>query len=256
MTTLLGVEGISKRFGGLQAVDSTSFTVEPNTITSLIGPNGAGKTTVFNIISGFLKPDSGTIMFRGQPVAGLEPYEISQRGMARTFQDPRVFAQMSVLENVLVGLRQKGESPLWALLGGKEVDTQVKLARERAEHILATTGLIGRARERASALSFGEQRFLSIARTLISEPDIILLDEPTVGLDRASFGKLIELMMRLVSDVKKTILLIEHNMSVVMSISAKVILMVQGTVVASGSPQEIRSHRSMVEAYLGKGHVA
>ncbi len=256
MTILLDVERISKRFGGLQAVDEASFTVEANTITSLIGPNGAGKTTAFNIVSGFLKADSGRIAFRGREIAGLEPHEIAAMGMARTFQDPRVFPDMTVMENVLVGVRQKGEHPLWALLRGAEVNAQEMRIREKAQQILETTGLIDRAGERAASLSFGEQRFLSIARTLIRDPDIILLDEPTVGLDKATFGSLIDLMARLVKTDGKTILLIEHNMDVVMSISAKVVLMVQGAVVASGSPEEIRSHRSMVEAYLGKRHVA
>jgi branched-chain amino acid transport system ATP-binding protein len=256
MTIVLDVEAISKRFGGLQAVDVASFTVASNSITSLIGPNGAGKTTAFNMVSGFLKPDSGRVRFRGREIAGFEPHVIASLGMARTFQDPRVFPEMTVLENVLVGVRQKGESPIWAFLRGIEVDAQASRAREKAEQILKMIGLIDRAKERAASLSFGEQRFLSIARTLIRDPDIILLDEPTVGLDKATFGSLIALMTRLVEEDGKTILLIEHNMDVVMSISAKVILMVQGTVVASGSPEEIRGHRSMVEAYLGKRHVA
>ena len=256
MTVVLDVERISKRLGGLQAVDAASFTVESNTITSLIGPNGAGKTTAFNMVCGFLKPDEGRIAFRGQEIAGREPHAIAEMGMARTFQDPRVFPDMTVLENILVGVRQKGEHPLWALLRGAEVDAQEKKILEKSKHILETTGLADRARDRASSLSFGEQRFLSIARALIREPDIILLDEPTVGLDKATFGSLIDLMTHLIKTEGKTILLIEHNMDVVMSISAKVVLMVQGAVVASGSPEEIRSHRSMVEAYLGKRHVA
>ena len=176
--------------------------------------------------------------------------------MARTFQDPRVFPEMSVLDNVVVGVRQKGERPLWALLRGSEVNAQWKAARARAQRILADVGLIDRVNDAARSLSFGEQRFLSIARALVAEPDIVLLDEPTVGLDRGSFGKLVALMTKLVSEDKKTILLIEHNMDVVMSISSKVVLMVQGAVVASGPPEAVRKHRSMVEAYLGKRHVA
>ena len=256
MSALLDVAGISKRFGGLLAVDAARFTVEARTITSLIGPNGAGKTTAFNIVSGFLKPDGGTIKFRGEAIEALEPFEIARRGMARTFQDPRVFADMSVLDNVVVGLRQIGESPLRALLGGVAVAADRKRALEKAERILEGVGLIDRRGERASALSFGEQRFLSIARALVGDPEIVLLDEPTVGLDRGSFGKLLELMQRLVAEEQKTILLIEHNMDIVMSISAKVVLMVQGAVVASDTPGEIREHRGMREAYLGKRHVA
>ena len=256
MSVILDVASVSKRFGGLVAVDNATFTVDEHSITSLIGPNGAGKTTAFNIISGFLKPDGGKISFRGRSIEGRQPHEIARLGMARTFQDPRVFPEMSVLDNVIVGVRQKGEQPLWALLGGREVDAQRRAARERAERILASVGLGDRAGERASGLSFGEQRFLSIARALVGDPDIILLDEPTVGLDRTSFRKLVDLMTRLVTEENKTVLLIEHNMDVVMSISAKVVLMVQGGVVACGTSQEIRGHRSMVEAYLGKRHVA
>ena len=256
MSALLDVAGISKRFGGLQAVDAASFTVEANSLTSLIGPNGAGKTTAFNMVSGFLTPDTGHITFRGQRIEGLQPHQISRLGMARTFQDPRVFAEMSVLDNVLVGMRQKGEHPWWAFAGGAEVKRQAKETLERAEAVLVNVGLIDRAREQASELSFGEQRFLSIARTLIGNPDIVLLDEPTVGLDRSTFGKLVELMTRLVDGEKKTVLLIEHNMDVVMSISHKVVLMVQGAVVASGAPQEVRKDSRMIEAYLGKRHAA
>ena len=256
MSVLLDVAGISKRFGGLLAVDSAAFTVEAGAITSLIGPNGAGKTTAFNIVSGFLTPDGGKITLRGEPIEGLQPHQIALRGMARTFQDPRVFPEMTVLDNVIVGVRQKGERPLWALLRGAEVDAQWRRAREKAEAILASVNLFERRHEQASALSFGEQRFLSIARALVSEPDIVLLDEPTVGLDRGSFGKLVDLMQHLVAQERKTILLIEHNMDVVMSISAKVVLMVQGAVVASGAPSQVRAHRSMVEAYLGKRHAA
>jgi branched-chain amino acid transport system ATP-binding protein len=256
MSALLDVNAISKRFGGLLAVDNASFTVDARTITSLIGPNGAGKTTAFNIVSGYLPTDSGAITLRGERIERLQPHAIARRGMARTFQDPRVFAEMSVLENVVVGMRQKGDAPLWALLRGAEVDRQWKDARDRAERILKNVGLADRARERASALSFGEQRFLSIARALVGDPDIVLLDEPTVGLDRGSYGKLVDLMQKLVADEGKTVLLIEHHMDVVMSISNKVVLMVQGAVVASGAPAEVRGHRSMVEAYLGKRHVA
>ena len=256
MTAVLDVKGISKRFGGLAAVDNASFTVEEHTITSLIGPNGAGKTTAFNIVSGFLKPDFGKVTFAGQSIEHLEPHDIYRLGMARTFQDPRVFQEMSVLDNVMVGVRQKGETPFWAIVRGAEVNSQWKAARERAEKILESVGLLARANEAASALSFGEQRFLSIARALVGEPRIVLLDEPTVGLDRGTFGQLVELMKNLVSKERKTILMIEHNMDVVISISDKVVLMMQGTTVASGTPAEVRSHRSMVEAYLGKRHVA
>ena len=256
MEAILQVEEISQSFGGLRAVDNASFTANNTEITSLIGPNGAGKTTIFNIISGFLPCESGTITFRGQPIRELKPFEIARRGIARTFQDPRVFPDMSVLENVMVGIRQKGERPLWALVRGGRVNAEWRRARERSEAILATVGLIDRAQDLARDLSFGEQRFLSIARSLVGDPAIIMMDEPTVGLDRGTFAKLLELMTRLVEVERKAFLVIEHNMDAVMSVSAKVVLLVQGAVVASGTPGEIQRNRSMVDAYLGRRHAA
>jgi branched-chain amino acid transport system ATP-binding protein len=256
METLLKVEGIAKSFGGLRAVNDVSFAVEDQGITSLIGPNGAGKTTVFNIISGFLPTDSGRIEFRGRAIHALKPFGIARRGIGRTFQDPRVFPEMSVLNNVVVGLRQRGDHPPWALLDGGRMVAERKRALERAEKMLETVGLLGRARDEARDLSFGEQRFLSIARTLVSDPHLILMDEPTVGLDKGSLERLLALMQRLCRAPSRAILVIEHNMDVVMTVSKKVALLVQGSVVASGSPDEIKKNRSMNEAYLGRPHVA
>jgi len=256
MQTLLKVDGISKSFGGLRAVNDVSFEVEEHRITSLIGPNGAGKTTVFNMISAFLPADAGAIVFQGEPIHALKPFEIARRGIGRTFQDPRVYPEMTVLENVMVGVRQRGGDPLWALLRGKRVNAEWRAARTRAEQMLASVGLAERAADYAQDLSFGEQRFLSLARTLVGGPRIVLMDEPTVGLDKAALGKLMELMTRTVSERRTTILLIEHNMSVVMSVSDKIFILVQGEVVAAGAPQEIRQHPSMVEAYLGQSHAA
>ncbi len=256
MEAILQVEDISQSFGGLRAVDKASFSANDTEITSLIGPNGAGKTTIFNIITGFLPCESGKIVFRGQSVRELKPFEIARRGIARTFQDPRVFPEMTVLENVIVGIRQRGERPLWALLRGGRVDAEWRRARARSEAILSTVGLIDRANDLARDLSFGEQRFLSIARSLVGDPAIIMMDEPTVGLDRGTSAKLLELMTRLVEVERKALLVIEHNMDVVMSVSAKVVLLVQGAVVASGTPAEIRRNRSMVDAYLGRRHAA
>jgi len=256
METLLSVDGISKSFGGLRAVNGVSFTVEEQAITSLIGPNGAGKTTVFNVISGFLPTDSGRIDFRGRAIHALKPFEIARSGIGRTFQDPRVFPEMSVLNNVVVGLRQRGDHPHWALLDGGRMVPQRKKALELAEEMLATVELLERAREPARDLSFGEQRFLSIARTLVSDPYLILMDEPTVGLDKGSLERLLALMQRISRAPRKAILVIEHNMDVVMTVSRKVVLLVQGSVIASGAPDEIKMNKSMNEAYLGRPHVA
>lgn len=256
MSDILQVEGISQSFGGHRAVDEVSFTVEEGAITSLIGPNGAGKTTVFNMISGILSTESGDMRFRDQSIRGLLPFEIARRGIGRTFQDPRVFPEMSVLDNMMVGMRQRGESPLWALLRGERVNREWRAVRERAEATLESVGLHSRAHDKAKDLSFGEQRFLSIARTLMASPYLVIMDEPTVGLDRSALAKLTGLMASLVETQKATLLVIEHNMDVVMSVSKKIVLLVGGKVVASDSPEEIRKHRNMVEAYLGRKHVA
>jgi len=256
METVLRVDGISKSFGGLRAVSAVSFTVEERSITSLIGPNGAGKTTIFNMISGFLPAETGEIEFRGRPIHALKPFEIALRGIGRTFQDPRVFPEMTVLNNVVVGLRQRGERAGWALLRGPRTAAERRAAQRRAEEILATVGLLERAQERARDLSFGEQRFLSIARTLVSDPYLILMDEPTVGLDKPALAKLLDLMRRLSQDPNRALLVIEHNMDVVMTVSRKIVLLVQGGVVATGTPDEIKKNKSMVEAYLGRPHVA
>jgi len=256
MSALLEVENISFSFGGLRAVANVTFTAEERAITSLIGPNGAGKTTVFNLISHFLTPEAGAIRLRGEAIEALPPFAIARRGVGRTFQDPRIFPETSVLENVTVGVRQRGERPLAALLRGPKVNEEWRAVRARAEAMLEAVGLIDRAKDLARDLSFGEQRFLSIARVLVGDPALVLMDEPTVGLDQGARAKLLDLMTRLAAQEGKALLVIEHNMDVVMSVSTKVVLLVQGQVVASGPPDEIRQHRRMAEAYLGTKHAA
>jgi len=249
---ILSLSGVSHSFGGLRAADSVTFDVRPGGITSLIGPNGAGKTTVFNIISGVLGAHSGTIVFGGKSIQNAPPHRIAGLGIGRTFQAPRVFPDMSVLDNVMVGLRLRGEQLLRSVVRGPSYAREVKQAREQSEELLSAFGLVSRSREMAGRLSFGEQRFLSIARTLVARPSLILMDEPTVGLDDERLTKLTELMRRLVSTYGATVLLIEHHMETVMSISQKVVLLVQGSVVIDGTPEEVRASRTMLEAYLGK----
>lgn len=256
MSDILEVEGISQSFGGHRAVDAVSFTVEEGSITSLIGPNGAGKTTVFNLICGILATESGDVRFGGESIRGLAPFQVARRGIGRTFQDPRVFPEMSVRDNMMVGMRQRGESPLWALLRGEKVNREWRAVRERAEATLDAVGLLGRVEDKAKDLSFGEQRFLSIARSLMTSPRLVMMDEPTVGLDQSALTRLTGLMTSLVERQRATLLVIEHNMHVVMSISKKIVLLVEGRVLASDAPEEIRKHRNMVEAYLGRKHAA
>lgn len=254
MTALLELVSVSLSFGGLKAVNDVSFRVEAGKITSLIGPNGAGKTTVFNIISGILPAHKGEIRFRGQEIQTKKPFEIARLGIGRTFQAPRIYEGMTVLENVMVGLRQRGENPIWAVLRGPRTNADWLDARRRSEAILERVGLIARARERASQLSFGEQRYLSLARTLVAEPALIMMDEPTVGLDEAGLTRLAHIMRGVIEDRATTLLLIEHNMEMVMSLSDQIHLLVQGAVATSGTPQEVKTHESMLEAYLGKSH--
>jgi branched-chain amino acid transport system ATP-binding protein len=251
-TPILSLSGVCHSFGGLRAVDRVTFDVQPGGITSLIGPNGAGKTTVFNIISGVLRAHAGNIVFGESPIENSPPHRIAGLGIGRTFQAPRVFPGMTVLDNVMVGLRQRGEELLGAILRGGAYAREARQARERSEELLAAFGLLHRAHELADRLSFGEQRFLSIARTVISRPALILMDEPTVGLDNDGLAKLTELMRLLVSAYGATVLLVEHNMETVMSVSQRVILLVQGAVVIAGAPEQVRNSPTMLEAYLGK----
>ena len=246
---ILSLSGVCHSFGGLRAVDDVSFEVGRGGITSLIGPNGAGKTTVFNIISGVLGAHAGNIQFGDKKIENAPPHRIAALGIGRTFQAPRVFAEMSVLDNVIVGLRLRGEGLLRAILRGRAHARELREARERSEELLAAFGLLPRANEMAGRLSFGEQRFLSIARTAISRPSLILMDEPTVGLDDDGLGKLTDLMRRLVTAYGATVLLIEHHMETVMSVSQKVILLVQGAVVIAGTPEEVRDSRRVVHKY-------
>jgi ABC-type branched-subunit amino acid transport system ATPase component len=228
-----------------------TLSVEDTGIVGLIGPNGAGKTTLFNLISGIIPPDEGSIVFEGRPIHGLAPHVISRRGLGRTFQDPRVYAELSVLDNVIVGLRLRGEAPLWAALRDRRTRAEWGRAREIAESMLNDVGLFVHAQDRAGDLSFGQQRFLSIARSLVSNPRLVLMDEPTVGLDKAAIDTLLRLLERLVSQRSVVLLVVEHNMDVIMSLASKIALLVQGRLAAVETPQDLRSHASMIEAYLG-----
>ena len=218
----------------------------------IIGLSSVGKTTIFNVISGFLDTQVGGIVLDGRAIENWAPHRIAQCGLGRTFQAPRVFAEMSVLENVVVGLRQRGEQPLRALLRTRPVRVERKEAVRRAEAMLEGVGLIDRRHDEARRLSFGEQRFLSIARTLVANPVLVLMDEPTVGLDQIALEKLLAIMTRMIAGQATTLLLIEHHMETVMSISDKIVLLVQGTVVGEGTPAEIKTDRNMIEAYLGR----
>jgi ABC-type branched-subunit amino acid transport system ATPase component len=248
---LLSVEDLSIAFGGIRAVDGVSFSVQPNRITSLIGGNGAGKTTAFNLISGYLKPDKGTVTFRGQRVDGMRPHQIARLGMVRGFQELRLFSRLTSRDNVLAAIRdQRGEHILPALFGGRSLREEQRRNGEKADAILASLSIDAQADRLAENLSYGQQKLLSLGRLLANGGDLLLLDEPTSGINPRLVAEFCDRIRRLV-DAGKTIFLIEHNVEVVMALSDWVIVMHQGQLIAEGPPEAVRRDHAVMHAYLG-----
>jgi ABC-type branched-subunit amino acid transport system ATPase component len=248
---VLQIESLSKNFGGLTAVANLSFGVRAGTITSLIGSNGAGKTTVFNLVTGYLAPDSGRIVFRGKRVDGLPPHEIARAGISRTFQELRLFNRLTALDNVLAALPgQQGESILRALRGGRALKADADRNAERGRAILRELTLAEHMDTLAEQLSYGQQKLLGLGRLLAVEAEFLLLDEPTSGLSPAMVEDFCDRMRRLVA-AGKTILLVEHNVEIVMQLSDWVIVLHQGRKIAEGTPDEIRRDVSVMHTYLG-----
>ncbi|KUO71858.1 MAG: ABC transporter ATP-binding protein [Clostridia bacterium BRH_c25] len=251
---LLSIESISKYFSGLKAVENVSFNVAKGEIASIIGPNGAGKTTLFNVISGHYTPTQGKKLFLGKNITKLHSYQIVEQGITRTFQNIRLFSNLTVLENVMIGLHTKLKaSILDCLVMGKKTVAEENACYDKAMEFLKSVGLDKKALETAKNLSYGEQRRLEIVRALASEPTLLLLDEPTAGMNMQEAMDLVKFIKAL-NETGLTILLIEHNMRVVMGVSNKIVVLDHGVKIAEGSSKEIQNNRAVIEAYLGRGH--
>lgn len=246
---MLKVEGLHKSFGGLDVIRDVSFEVKHGTIHSIIGPNGAGKTTLFNLITGIYKPDKGDILFRTRSISRNKPHEIARLGVSRTFQNIKLFADMSVIENIWIGQSARVNVGIRSLFPGQR-KMQTAL-REEVERLLELTKLADKRHMKAKNLAYGEQRRLEIARALSSGADLILLDEPAAGMNPDESAELNALITR-IRDSGKTVLLVEHDMSVVMNISDTVTVINFGEKIAEGTPQQIKNNVLVREAYLGK----
>jgi branched-chain amino acid transport system ATP-binding protein len=250
--TLLQTQCLTKHFGGLCAVDAVTLAVEEGQIFSIIGPNGAGKTTLFNCLTGFYPPSSGQITFAGKDISRLRSHQISRRGIARTFQNVRLFGEMSALENVMVGFYSHTRTGvLRSMLQTPFARREDRRTAEQALELLRSVGLANHSDTWARNLAYGDQRRLEIARALATQPKLLLLDEPAAGMNPQEIVAIMELIRR-VRDQGKTVILIEHHMQVVMGISDRIAVLDYGEKIAEGTPDEVRNNPDVIKAYLGE----
>ena len=250
---MLKIDHLTLRFEALVATNDVSMEIEDNLVTALIGPNGAGKTTLFNQIAGVYKPESGNIIFNGEDITGLKPYQICRKGITRTYQVIKLFSKMSAIDNVLVGMHTKLDQNIWQdIFHTRKMRKAEKGGLEKAHELLKLVGLDEYAAYPAGSLAYGQQRLVEIARALASDPKLILLDEPAAGMNSAEKVELNKRIRQIVS-MGVTVLLVEHDMSLVMNVADKIYVLNSGCNLAVGTPEEIANNQKVIEAYLGSG---
>ena len=259
MNKFFSLDSLTIRFGGLVAVDRVTLNVEPGSIFSIIGPNGAGKTTIFNCVSGLYKPDSGKIYFKGEDITGLKPYRIAQKGIARTFQNIELFSRMTTMENLMLGRHLHMKTGVWSgstffRRGSKAAQEEIE-HRERVERIIDLLDLQSARNQFVGGLPFGTQKLVELGRALALEPELLLLDEPSAGMNSEEKQDLIFWIKDIQDELGVTILLIEHDMRMVMDISDRILVINFGKPIAEGIPEEVQRHPEVLKAYLGEDEI-